>query len=107
MVEPLQSWVSAPAAASPDRPSLVRRVAAGAWHAFSGVWFLLRNPGLWPLAALPALLALIGIVAGATLGIYSARGLESAVLPAQDRMSPVLSLVLTMAFWTGVMAGGV
>lgn len=107
MVEPLQTWASAPSAAPPERPSLARRVAAGAWHAFSGVWFLLRNPGLWPLAALPALLALVGIVGGAMLGIYSARGLESAVLPAQDRMSPVLSLILTMAFWTGVMAGGV
>ena len=109
MSEPLQTWPPSPAAAAPadTRPNVPRRAAAGAWHAFSGVWFLLRHPGLWPLAALPSMLALAGIVGGALLGIYSARSVEAAVLPSQDRMNPVLSLLITSAFWTGALAAGV
>lgn len=109
MAEPLETWPPSPAAdaAADARPNLARRAAAGAWHAFSGVWFLVRHPGLWPLAALPSLLALVGIVAGALLGIYSARSVESAVLPSQDRMNPVMSLLITSAFWTGALAAGV
>jgi uncharacterized protein involved in cysteine biosynthesis len=41
------------------------------------------------------------------LGSFAARWLESTVLPAQGRMSPVASLLLTMAYWMGAMASGV
>lgn len=109
MAEPLSTWPPAsPAAAeAAGRPHPVRRVAAGAWHTFSGVWFLVRHPSLWPLAVLPAALAVGGIVGGALLGTFSAGWLESKVLPAQGRMSAVASLLLTMAYWSGAMAAGV
>ena len=44
------------APARPRRPSLPLRAAAGAWHVPAGFGFILRRPGLWPFAALPAAL---------------------------------------------------
>jgi uncharacterized protein involved in cysteine biosynthesis len=85
----------------------MRRAGAGAWHVFSGLWFLLRHAGLWPLAAVPALLALGGLFGGVILGAFSIRWFESTVLPTQGGMSPVASLLLTLAFWVGALAAGV
>lgn len=110
MAEPLSTWPPSPSAAAAvdtGRPSRLRRAGAGAWHVFAGLWFLVRHPSLWPLAVLPSMLALGGIIAGTVLGTFAARWLESAVLPTQDRMSPVVSLLLTLAFWVGAMAAGV
>jgi len=95
------------ARAEPDAPGRLRRAAAGAWHVFSGLWFLLRNPGLWPIALLPALLAAGGILLGVVLGAFSIRWFEESVLPRQGSMSPVASLLLTLAFWAGAMAAGI
>jgi uncharacterized protein involved in cysteine biosynthesis len=88
------------------RPGLLRRLGAGAWHVFSGFWFLVRHPDLWPLAALPALLALLGIVGGLMLGAYSLRFLETAVLPAPGRLPALLSLFLLLALWVGTLGSG-
>jgi CysZ protein len=99
--------VARTARAEPDAPGVLRRAAAGAWHVFSGLWFLLRNPGLWPLAVLPALLAAGGILLGVVLGAFSIRWFEESVLPRQGSMSPVASLLLTLAFWAGAMAAGI
>ena len=109
MAEPIQTWPPSPPAATEaaGRPTPPRRAAAGAWHVFSGLWFLIRHPGLWPVAAVPTLLAAAGIVGGLLVGTFSAGWLETTVLPAQGRMNPVASLLLTMAYWTGAMAAGV
>ena len=109
MAEPLSTWPPSPSAAvnAATRPSRLRRAGAGAWHVFSGLWFLLRHPGLWPLAAIPALLALGGVFGGIVLGAFSIRWFETTVLPAQGGMSPVVSLLLTLAFWVGALAAGV
>lgn len=107
MAEPLQTWPPAAAVQAADPPNRLRRAAAGAWHVFAGLWFLLRHPGLWPLAALPALLALAGVIGGVVLGTFTARWLESALLPDQARVSPVSSLLLTMALWMGALSAGV
>ena len=37
--------------------SAPRRLAAGAWHVLAGFAFLARRPALWPLALLPAAIA--------------------------------------------------
>jgi CysZ protein len=99
--------VRSAARAEVETPGALRRAGAGAWHVFSGLWFLIRNPGLWPLALLPALLALGGIMGGVVLGAFSIRWFEESVLPAQGSLSPIASLLLTLAFWAGAMAAGI
>lgn len=89
------------------RPGALRRGGAGAWHVFSGFWFLMRRPELWPLAALPTLLAGLSVAGGLLLGAYSMRWLEGALLPAPGRISAGLSLVLYLALWVGALAAGV
>ena len=99
--------VSRTARVESDRPGSLRRAAAGAWHVFSGVWFLLRNPGLWPFAVLPALLAFGGILGGAVLGAFALDWFEKSVMPAPGALSPIAALLLTLAFWAGAMAAGI
>lgn len=89
------------------RPGVPRRLGAGSWHVFSGLWFLIRNPDLWPLAALPALLAAIGIFGGALLGLYSMRTLETTVLPPQGKLPAGLAVLLMIALALGTLAAGV
>jgi uncharacterized protein involved in cysteine biosynthesis len=89
------------------RPGVLRRGGAGAWHVFSGLWFLIRHPDLWPLAAVPALLAAVGITAGLLLGAYSMRYLETAVLPAPGRLPAVVGFLLLLALWLGTLGAGV
>jgi uncharacterized protein involved in cysteine biosynthesis len=89
------------------RPGVLRRAGAGGWHVFSGFWFLLRHPELWPLAALPAFLAAVGVIGGLFLGAYSMRWLEGALLPAPGRISAGLGVVLLLALWVGALAAGV
>ena len=83
-------------------PEPLRRAAAGAWHVFSGLWFLLRNPGLWPLARAAGAAGGGRHPAAASCSAPSRiRWFEKSVLPAQGAMSPVASLLLTLAFWAG------
>lgn len=88
------------------RPGFVRRAAAGAWHVPAGFAFLLRNPSLWPLAALPALLALALLVAGAVLGTYLVPGLEKALGPSPGSLPEWLDLPLTLLLWTATIGAG-
>jgi len=87
-------------------PGLVRRLAAGAWHVPAGFGFLLKNPSLWPLAALPALLALALIVAGSVLGIFLVPRLETAFVPAPGSLPQWLDLPLTLLLWTATIGAG-
>ena len=101
MAEPLSTWPpSPPAAAEPaSRPTPPRRAAAighrPGWR--------IRNQSPEKTCQAPA----AGIVGGLLVGTFSAGWLETTVLPAQGRMNPVASLLLTMAYWTGAMAAGV
>ncbi len=79
------------------RPGRLRRAGAGSWHVFSGLWFLVRRPALWPLAALPTLLAVVFIMGGLLLGAFSIRWLEGAILPSQGKLPVGLGLVLMFA----------
>lgn len=87
-------------------PSKPRRAAAGAWHVPAGFWFLLRNPSLWPLAALPTALAVLLTGTGVFVAAYSLRWVGSLVLPEADRLPAVLALFLTLALWTGTLGSG-
>jgi uncharacterized protein involved in cysteine biosynthesis len=74
------------------RPGLLRRAAAGAWHVPAGFVFLARHPRLWPLAALPALVALVLVATFALLGLVVAPRVESAILPAPGRYPEWIAL---------------
>jgi uncharacterized protein involved in cysteine biosynthesis len=47
------------------------------------------------------------VFGGIILGAFSIRWFEARVLPAQGAMSPVASLLLTLAFWVGALGAGV
>lgn len=94
-----------PAAAS--RPGFVRRAAAGAWQVPAGLVFLLRSPGLWPLAALPSLLALASILAGGILGIYLLPTAEGLLLPRPGRLPEWIALPMMMLLWLATVGAGV
>jgi uncharacterized protein involved in cysteine biosynthesis len=94
-------------AAFARKPGPVRRAFAGAWHVPAGFGFLLRRPGLWPLAALPALLAMLLMVVGAIGGVYLAPGVESALAPAPDRVPEWIELPVSLLLWTAAVGSGV
>jgi uncharacterized protein involved in cysteine biosynthesis len=90
------------------RPGVLRRAGAGAWHVFSGFWFLFRHPELWPLAALPTLLAGACVMAGLILGgTYGIRWLEGTLLPEPGRLSAAVTVVLLSALWVAALGAGV
>jgi uncharacterized protein involved in cysteine biosynthesis len=94
--------------ASPeDRPGLLRRAAAGAWHVPAGFVFLLRHPRLWPLAALPALLAVLLLFAGAVLGIYVGPHVEAAFAPAPGAAPVWVELPVSLLLWTATIGAAV
>jgi CysZ protein len=90
-----------------ERPSLLRRAAAGAWHVPAGFVFLLRHPRLWPLAALPALLAVFLLFLGAVLGIYIGPRVESSFAPAPGKAPVWVELPVSLLLWTGTIGAGV
>src|SRR4051812_298500 len=89
-----------------ERPSAVRRLAAGAWHVLAGFGFLLRRPRLWPLALLPAILASVCLVLGLLGALYSMHWIENAMVPGPERISPELGFLLTLIVWIGTLISG-
>jgi CysZ protein len=88
-----------------ERPGALRRAGAGAWHVLAGFGFLMRRPSLWPLAALPALIAVVCLIGGVLLAVYSVDWIESRVLPAQNRLT-TLSFLLTITMYVGTLVAG-
>lgn len=81
------------------RPGVLRRAAAGAWHVPAGFAFLLRHPRLWPLAALPALVAILLAAAFAVLGLLLAPRVEAAVLPEPGVYPEWIALPASVLLW--------
>jgi CysZ protein len=88
------------------RPGLLRRAAAGAWHVPAGFAFLLRNPSLWPLAVLPALLVAISLAGGLLLAAFAGPSVEGALAPGRDRVPSGLGLLMTLLVWLGMLEAG-
>lgn len=88
-----------------ERPGALRRAGAGAWHVLAGFGFLIRHPSLWPLAALPALIAVVCLIGGVLLAVYSVDWIENAVLPAQSRLTTV-GFLLTITMHIGTLVAG-
>jgi len=89
------------------RPGPLRRAAAGAWHVPGGFIYLLARPGLWPLAALPAALALVLMVVGAALGVFLIPRVEPAVVPPPGTRPVWIELPATLLLWTAMIGAGV
>ncbi|HVR71533.1 MAG TPA: EI24 domain-containing protein [Vicinamibacteria bacterium] len=87
--------------------SSARRAAAGAWHVIAGFAFLLRRPRLWPLAALPAILAVVCILGGLFLALFAIPWLEQSLLPERGKVTAGVGIVLYMALLVGTLAAGV
>jgi CysZ protein len=87
------------------RPGALRRGAAGAWHVLGGFWFLLRNPSLWPLAALPSILAMACLVGGAMSAYYAIPYLEKALVP-HAKVSEGVGFVLALLLAAGTLCAG-
>jgi CysZ protein len=88
------------------RPGTLRRLAAGAWHVAGGFAFLLRRPGLWPLALAPTVLTAAGLFGGLILGLYAIRGVESVFRGSLAGLPELASVVVTLALWAGTLAAG-
>lgn len=87
--------------------SLVRRLAAGAWHVPAGFVFLVKRPRLWPLAILPALLAAALVSGGCVLGLYAAPSVEAFLAPDPARVPPWFSGILAVTVWTATIAAAI
>jgi CysZ protein len=92
--------------ASPGRPGVVRRAAAGAWHVPAGFAFLLRHASLWPIAALPVALAVVLVVAGAVLGIYVVPLVESRLAPSPGSLPEWVALPVSLLLWVATIGAG-
>jgi CysZ protein len=91
----------------PRRPSLPVRGAAGAWHVPAGFAFLLKRPGLWPLAALPVVLAVVLVFLGLVLGIFAGARVEARFAPTPGSMPIFLELPVSLLLWTASLGSGV
>jgi CysZ protein len=92
---------------SPRRPSLPVRAAAGAWHVPAGFGFLLKRPRLWPLAALPVVLAVVLVVLGLVLGVFVGVKVEARFAPALGSLPEFVELPVSLLLWTATLGSGV
>jgi CysZ protein len=88
------------------RPGLLRRAAAGAWHVPAGFAFLLRHPRLWPLAALPAVVAVVLVAIFSLLGLLLAPRLQVAILPEPGRYPEWIALPTSVLLWIATVGAG-
>jgi uncharacterized protein involved in cysteine biosynthesis len=88
------------------RPGLLRRAAAGAWHVPAGFAFLLGHPRLWPLAALPAFVALLLVAAGGLLGLLLVPQVGASVLPEPGRIPEWIALPASLLLWIATVGAG-
>jgi CysZ protein len=89
-----------------ERPGIFRRAAAGAWHVPAGFVFIFKTPAMWPLAILPALLAVTCVLGGLFLGLFAIPQLEKVLVPGEGKIAERLGFLLTLALWVGAAAAG-
>jgi CysZ protein len=99
--------MSEPNTESERRPGLVRRVAAGAWHVPAGFAILLRHPRMWPLAALPVVLAAGFMFLGAVLGIFLIPRVEGAFGTTPGTHPVWIELPTSLLLWAAMIGTGV
>jgi len=89
------------------RPGLVRRLAAGAWHVPGGFAYLVRRPGLWPLAALPVALAVVLMILGAGVGLYMIPRAEAAFGLTPGARPGWIELPAALLLWLAMVGSGI
>lgn len=89
------------------RPALPLRIAAGAWHVPAGFALLLRRPGLWPLAALPAALAAILLFLGFVGGVFLGPEVLARLGPSPGRVPAWVEVPVSLLLWTVTLGSGV
>ncbi len=88
------------------RPGFLRRAAAGAWEVPAGFVFLARNPRLWLLAALPALLAVVLTGAFAFLALLLVPQVDTALAPTPGSLPEWLALPISLLLSLATVAAG-
>lgn len=88
-----------------SRPGALRRAAAGAWHVPAGFGFLLRNPGLWPLSALPSALAAVLLLSGLVAGLFAVPFADD-WLAQQGQRRQLGGLLLALALYAALPVAG-
>jgi len=91
----------------PRRPSFPVRAAAGAWQVPAGFGFLLRRPGLWAMAALPAFLAFLLVCAGLLAGFFLVPRVEARFSPAPGSAPVWVELPVSLLLGTATLGSGV
>jgi CysZ protein len=81
-------------------------VAAGAWYVPAGFAVILRNPRLWPLAALPVALAGLFMFLGAVLGIFLIPRVEARFGPTPGAHPVWIELPASLLLWTAMVGAG-
>jgi len=95
------------AASSPSlRPGMLRRAAAGAWEVPAGFAFLVRHPRLWPLAALPAILAVLLAGIGAFAGLLLVPRLDASLGPSPGSLPEWLALPMSVLLGIATVGAG-
>ncbi len=89
------------------RLSLPVRAAAGAWHVPAGFGFLLKRPGLWPVAALPVFLAIVLVFLGLVVGVFVGARIEGRLTPAPGSAPVWIELPVSLFLWTATLGSGV
>jgi CysZ protein len=79
---------------------------AGAWHVPAGVAFLVRTPSLWPLAALPGLLALVLGLLGVLCGHSAFPYVEQWLVPGAGRVGETLGQLTDLLLWVAMVLAG-
>jgi uncharacterized protein involved in cysteine biosynthesis len=85
--------------------STLARAIAGAWRFPRGVAFLFFNPSLWPLVALPAVIAGILLAGGFLFGFWAAPWVEGRLAP-EAASAPWLSLPIRFLIWVATLSAG-
>ena len=89
-----------------ERPGFLRRAAAGAWHVPAGFVFLFKNPSLWGLALLPAVLACGLALLGLGSAWYVLPRMDAAFAPSPEQVGDALSLGASVAVGLLALAAG-
>lgn len=93
-------------ASSLSRPSMLRRLAAGAWHVPHGLIVFVRNPGLWTLGFPAALVTGVFIHLGVVAGSFVIPWVEPIATPAAGAVAPGLDIAFTLTLWLGGLGSG-